>query len=179
MKTCTVCKVPKELEEFHKTSRTKDGRVSSCKQCESDRKKLKNTPESNHARYLRNRDVILDGQKEYNKKNRSQISQRMKSYYQRTKKQSLIRGWKQKGILNSEGKFFTLQDFDVMLQSQGGICKICGSKGETHKKGLCVDHNHETGMARGILCGFCNTAIAYLKEDTELVLRALKYLNND
>ena len=49
----------------------------------------------------------------------------------------------------------TLEDYEAMFARQGGCCVICGESG--HK--LVVDHNHETGKVRALLCHHCNTMI--------------------
>ena len=55
------------------------------------------------------------------------------------------------------------EEYDAQEQSQGGVCAVCeqpnwlGHNGET--KPLVVDHNHGTGLNRGLLCDACNLAI--------------------
>lgn len=68
----------------------------------------------------------------------------------------------------------TVQDYDQMLSSQSGRCPICGKPPE---KRLVVDHSHETGAVRGLLCGHCNTAIGFLRDDADSCSRAAEYLN--
>lgn len=68
-----------------------------------------------------------------------------------------------------------------MSAIQNGVCAIC-SEPETRKmKGtpaaLCVDHNHETGEIRGLLCNRCNRTIGLLEDDPEFFKRAYDYLN--
>lgn len=55
-------------------------------------------------------------------------------------------------------------------------CDICGNSGETFKKGMHVDHCHNTGKIRGLLCHFCNVGIGVFKDDPELLLKARDYL---
>jgi len=62
--------------------------------------------------------------------------------------------------------------FASILASQDGGCAICGKL----KAKMCVDHCHQTGAIRGILCGSCNTAIGNLGDNAEGVTRALFYL---
>ena len=69
----------------------------------------------------------------------------------------------------------TPEEYSRLLESQGGVCALCG--GESLTRGLAVDHNHETGEVRGLLCGSCNTALGLLKEDVELLFKAIKYLD--
>lgn len=71
----------------------------------------------------------------------------------------------------------TLEDFDRMLEMQGGACAICktttpgGRGGRFH-----VDHCHKTGAVRGLLCCNCNRGIGALKDDVALLQRAVVYL---
>jgi hypothetical protein len=47
-----------------------------------------------------------------------------------------------------------LEDFEDLLEFQGGICPICQKPLELDSKGLdkpCLDHNHKTGEIRGII----------------------------
>ena len=52
-----------------------------------------------------------------------------------------------------------------------GICEICGRTGNVNR-----DHNHETGVIRGVLCISCNMGLARFKDDAELVRAALNWL---
>ncbi len=49
-----------------------------------------------------------------------------------------------------------LADYERMLNSQNGVCAICGKAPESR---LVVDHNHETGKIRGLLCSHCNRGL--------------------
>jgi hypothetical protein len=63
-----------------------------------------------------------------------------------------------------------------------GRCEVCGlflellEKGKGTPTGVCVDHDHETGKVRGILCRSCNVALGHFKDDTVKVLKAYEYL---
>jgi len=65
----------------------------------------------------------------------------------------------------------TQSDYDAMVEKQNGICPIC----ELEKK-LVVDHDHETGKVRALLCGQCNTGLGSLKDSPQIVEKALQYL---
>lgn len=70
----------------------------------------------------------------------------------------------------------TLHDYDLLLHRQGGRCLICHTPATKHRP-LVVDHNHESGIVRGLLCGECNTAIGLLGDDPALIRRAAEYLD--
>ena len=72
----------------------------------------------------------------------------------------------------------TRQDYDQMLCEQGGGCAICESEnpGSKNKGQFSVDHNHETGEVRGLLCTRCNTALGSFKDNPEFLRRAISYL---
>ncbi|MBP0933469.1 endonuclease VII domain-containing protein [Streptomyces goshikiensis] len=60
---------------------------------------------------------------------------------------------------------------DEMIAAQGGLCCICLKAPAVH-----VDHCHETGMVRGVLCFNCNSAIGKLGDDPDTLRRAISYL---
>ncbi len=61
----------------------------------------------------------------------------------------------------------------AMVKAQDGRCAICR---EVPPRCLMVDHDHVTGLVRGLLCGRCNTAIAYLQDNPKLMVTAGMYL---
>jgi len=71
----------------------------------------------------------------------------------------------------------TLEDYDALLRRQHGRCAICGRIPQ--KMRLAVDHDHETGGVRGLLCQRCNTGIGHLGDDPERCDRAAAYLRAD
>lgn len=56
------------------------------------------------------------------------------------------------------------QDYEKMLNAQGGVCAICGGPPDTRWKKLAVDHCHQTGVVRGLLCMTCNTMLGRLEK---------------
>lgn len=71
----------------------------------------------------------------------------------------------------------TVQDYNKMFEEQGGRCKICGRHQSVLEKRLNVDHDHVTGNVRSLLCGFCNTALGSFNDSTELLQKAIEYIN--
>ena len=79
----------------------------------------------------------------------------------------------------------TAADYERMLSEQHGLCKLCcqpeKSPGNAlgRNKGprlLAVDHDHVTGVVRGLLCSNCNRAIGLLRDDPQMLRRAVLYL---
>lgn len=80
------------------------------------------------------------------------------------------RNLKQKyGIVN--------EDYDRMLAEQGGCCAICGGTEITGRgKHFHVDHNHDTGKVRGLLCPPCNQGLGLLRDDIARLQASIEYL---
>jgi len=66
--------------------------------------------------------------------------------------------------------------YNRLLKEQLGLCAICEKTTKENKKDFAVDHCHATGIIRGALCNNCNTGIGLLKEDTEIMKKAIDYL---
>ena len=71
----------------------------------------------------------------------------------------------------------TTEAFSAMIVEQNSTCKICGVGFEEKVKPQ-IDHNHETGKVRGLLCRNCNTSLGLLKENTETLRSMINYLND-
>lgn len=69
---------------------------------------------------------------------------------------------------------FSLEEYDQMLQAQKGLCALCRQLPKS--RSLHVDHDHETGRVRGLLCMKCNRALGYLQDSPVLLRTAAKYL---
>lgn len=94
-------------------------------------------------------------------------------------------GYCQKHIMRSrkaQGHGLTTERYIEMLQSQNFVCAIC-EEPETTKSSdsgeareLAIDHCHETGIVRGLLCGFCNRGIGLLKDNPARIRKAADYI---
>lgn len=76
----------------------------------------------------------------------------------------------------------SLDDYDALFKKQKGVCAICklpprtvGRDGKTLTP-LHVDHDHENGAVRALLCHSCNTAIGHFNHDVALLQAAIEYL---
>lgn len=109
----------------------------------------------NNKWYHENKDKVSNSRKNIYKKNPSK-SERIWSYY----------------IGKTYG--ITQEHYNMMFKSQDGCCAICNRK--DNKKRLAIDHCHNTGIIRGLLCVKCNTALCLLKEDISIFQKAQEYL---
>ncbi len=74
----------------------------------------------------------------------------------------------------------TLDDYEALFAEQNGRCAICLVTPENERFGmLSVDHNHETGEVRGLLCRHCNFAIGLLNDNHERAERLVGYLTKE
>lgn len=73
----------------------------------------------------------------------------------------------------------TVQEFRVMLERQDNLCAVCGGPWRGwNGRSPHIDHDHETGRVRGLLCSPCNTAIGRFSDDPNLLRRAADYLES-
>lgn len=140
---------------------------------------MKRSKEYNN-KYMKNyRDTHPENseyQKEYHKrystpKHKEIATKRANEYYKDNKNIILERlsqtfRYKKYGL--------TFNDFSQMVKDQNGLCAICGNPCITGI--LSIDHNHDTGLVRGLLCRKCNIGIGMLNDDVELLEKAIKYL---
>lgn len=79
----------------------------------------------------------------------------------------------------------SLEQYNEMLELQDGVCAICGDAPDVRDEDrrsqgvasrLVVDHCHQTGRVRGLLCAACNKGIGLLQDSVTVVRAALEYL---
>jgi hypothetical protein len=92
-----------------------------------------------------------------------------------------------KGLTHAEwhrkSKYGVMPDvYTRLLIEQGGVCAICSNPERMAIRGiiqsLAVDHDHQTGTIRGLLCNACNTGLGKFKESPDRLARALAYLRS-
>lgn len=101
--------------------------------------------------------------------------------YKRTKawKQANPKMWERSARKSHLQKQYGLsvEDYEALLAQQRGKCAICGSEpGDSRGFRPHVDHCHETGRVRGILCGRCNIGLGSFRDDPNLLCAAISYL---
>jgi hypothetical protein len=71
----------------------------------------------------------------------------------------------------------TLEEHTRMFEEQNGVCYLCKKPGDGRWKKLCVDHDHETGKVRKLLCRSCNTALGQVGDSVDLLKSMIEYLS--
>jgi hypothetical protein len=85
---------------------------------------------------------------------------------------ALAKEQQRKGRLKKFG--ITEEDYYKMLNKQGGVCAICKGPPDKRWGKLSVDHCHETGSVRGLLCISCNTNLGRFERHRDSIMRYLK-----
>lgn len=67
------------------------------------------------------------------------------------------------------------EDFYVLRSKQNNKCAICENELENDKKSH-MDHCHDTGKLRGVLCTTCNVGLGMFKDSLPIIKSAVKYL---
>ena len=150
MKTCNVCKKELERINFFRSRISPDGLDYTCKEC----RKLKV-----YARRQANKS-------EYNAYMRKYNNEQIPSYVR------YLAEIKRRYGCSKE-------QYEFMLASQNNACYIClaAHNPDKHKGRLYVDHCHDSGKIRGLLCGGCNSMLGYAKDNTQVLQKAIEYLN--
>lgn len=109
---------------------------------------------------------------EYNA--RPEVIAKKKAYGERPEVKAYVKEWKLK---NRYG--ITTEEYNKLFDKQNGCCATCGKHQSEFKKALVVDHNHNTGEVRGLLCSPCNHIIGLCYEDIIILNNIINYLNNE
>lgn len=70
----------------------------------------------------------------------------------------------------------TLDQYEQLLRKQNGLCAICHQACKTGRR-LAVDHDHNTGEVRGLLCGNCNRGLGMFNDNVVWLNRAIAYVS--
>lgn len=107
--------------------------------------------------------------------NKGHIKEYNRKYRKRNRSAEWLRNKSDYAMQKTYG--ISLDDYDEMLEQQGGVCKICGSDTPSKRTGrFFIDHCHDTGKVRGLLCMRCNSAIGFLNDDPALLRKAIEHL---
>jgi len=163
-KICTKCKQDKELKEFNVRSNSKDKHTWECRECNRQRIKEHSLKDITRARARR---------KQWNEDNPEKYKKICQKMY--IKHKARFKAQNLKTMYNLDYK-----EFLRIKGEQGNRCAVCGEMEIARyggvRKELSVDHDHDTGIIRGLLCSKCNTAIGLLNENEELCMKVAAYL---
>lgn len=155
IKQCRLCKHFKPGSSFFKNGfRRLDGTSKTRNECKSCNTKA-------HAEYV--------------EKNRSTINEQMRKRYRGKP------GEKERMQWYSRQKFYGVskENFEKMFKTQKGCCAICKIAQSSTKHTFNIDHDHDTGKIRGLLCMRCNRGMGLLRDDKVILSNALKYLKKN
>lgn len=111
--------------------------------------------------------------KKWRDKNREKKNNDNRSYYYNNKEKVILNIEKSR-LKRQYG--ITIEEYERMIVEQNNLCAICG-KEETEKYGkLAIDHDHNTGIVRGLLCHKCNRGLGCFDESEYILSNAIKYL---
>lgn len=163
MKKCNRCDTEKPLTEFRKASKESDGHQYSCRLCTQ---KMTRLSRAKH----------YEAEKERAWERRHSTPEKLSAHNARSKSWRTHNPDKEKDIHLKKKYGITLITYREMLDIQEGKCAICQQHQSEKSRDLSVDHDHATGIVRGLLCGNCNFAIGYLGDNPDNCIRAAAYL---
>ena len=71
----------------------------------------------------------------------------------------------------------TIEEYEELVQAQNSTCAICGTDDPGRRlANWAIDHCHETGKVRGLLCHQCNMGLGSFKDNGYILVNAIKYL---
>ncbi|MCU1427916.1 MAG: hypothetical protein JWL83_1916 [Actinomycetia bacterium] len=161
MKRCLHCRETKPLDDFYSSSNARDGRRPECKACNLARRK---------AAYAENPRPAIERAVRWQRENPERYAARQREYVTSGRKAVANR---KSHLKRKYG--LTVEQYDAMLEAQGGVCAICREKpGDLT---LHVDHDHVSGETRELLCVRCNNALGLFQESHDLFAAAAGYLD--
>jgi hypothetical protein len=159
VKRCKKCGESKPESEFYRAAGCRDGLRPECKACNLAAK---------HKWYRANRQRAIERSVAWQRANRDRYNARMRVY--RSARTELAR---EEHLKRSFG--LTLAEYEALLGGQGSACAICGDE-PSPKRALHVDHDHDSGAIRGLICMRCNNALGLLRDRLDVVFAAADYL---
>lgn len=190
-KKCYKCGNEKERESFSAERGRKDGLSSRCRDC--NREKARAWKQANRARFAAGLIVVPSSKRcwrcrRIKKPNCFGVSRdhhdglnpsckrcSRKAIVPHNARRKLLGERERRGYSLWTVYRLRLADYDRIMERQGGKCGVCCQEFSRRPN---VDHCHDTGVVRGILCNSCNALIAGVERPGFLEM-ALKYLNGN
>lgn len=159
MKKCKGCERELSFDQFYVKDRATGRLCARCKDCDK---------ANRQAYYRANKDRIKSNVRAYQKANPEVQARAVERRRANGKRRAA----------DIKAKYGISRDqYEGMLERAGHVCEICGrDPREVSKKGYCIDHCHDSGAVRGILCHPCNAALGNFRDDVDVMRRAIEYL---
>lgn len=107
----------------------------------------------------------------YNERNKEALAAKRADPVKREKQRAYVKEW------HNQAKYGLSTEEAEALRASRNSCDICGGPPNGPHGKFVIDHNHDTGRLRGILCNICNQTIGHLKDSPAIALRAAEYLS--
>lgn len=183
MKVCSRCKISKNFEEFYRSKTSEDGYYGVCIECkhlvsnawyETHKEKV---CAASSARQKANPEKANAAMRVWRHANKEHVHQVKMSYAKRHPEVVAMHELRQR--VRKYG--WTVEEYQQMLESQGGVCAICGKTQTRIKKSgevfqLAIDHDHKTGKVRGLLCDICNQLLGKIENNVGGLEKISNYL---
>lgn len=147
--------------------------------------KPKHDSKKYHIEYAaKHREHIAAYQRKYRQENKDRLKAKGKKWYKANPKKWNIQN-KRYRDKNPDRviKWYVKSKYGLtpeQLAALGNRCHICDLELERNKKNRpCIDHDHDTGEVRGLLCNKCNFAIGLFRNDVGLLMKAMVYLSKN
>ena len=166
MITCSKCKKSKSTDNFHIDKSKKSGHTAYCKgcSCQYSRNWQKKNVQKCRAKALKwqtsHKEKVAKWQRGWAKKNPQKVREKH---------------WREYGIIKSDGTSFLYSDYLRLVKQQKNLCCIC-LKWDSK---LVVDHDHKTGIVRGLLHQSCNHLLGFASDNIKILKSAIKYLKQN
>lgn len=169
-KQCTKCGEIKPVTEFTKHKLGKNGLRSRCRSCEKvyAEANKERASEQGKQRYRMNCKEINERHKAWYAANKEKFGQYSKEWYAENAEAHREKTLKRRYDI-------TPSKLKNILEQQGGRCKICGTD-KPEGRGFVVDHDHGSGIIRGVLCFKCNIGLGNFKDNILVMENAIEYL---
>lgn len=199
---CNKCRLNKPLSEFSRSSRGLRGVKATCKACDAARHRAQFVPAvvdeaAKEARYTARRSNEKRCSQCGETKPIEQFSKTRDGKYGpvlRSNCKACASARAYRWFLDNRDRAkevqrnrnmvlnygITADEYRQRAEQQRHVCAICRKPETVERDGkvmlLSVDHCHSTGRVRGLLCNNCNRAIGLLKDNVELLRKAVDYL---
>jgi len=184
LKTCASCKVSKPLDDYGQDKRRGDGKNPYCKDCiniksraryGADVERRTSRAQRIQAWRAANPEKVREYAAKSRAKNKDKIRARKAAEYAENK-DAIVTVLRDAQYRRKYG--ISLEERDSLAISHGHCCAICGTPERDLGKRLAVDHDHESGAIRGLLCQNCNLGVGHFRDDPVLLMLAARYLIN-